>query len=433
MEDIRKKRLLFMDCSALGYDAICRAKKLGVYTIAANFYPTDTQPGKQIADEAVNIDITDIEAMLELTKSKNIDGVFVGWTDFHLPFYRELCERAGFPCCGTKRHFELLSNDKRKFKELCREYGVPTVPQFKVDISFHPEDMSQLEYPVFIKPADESGGRGVAACYDEEEFVKRFTDLYERSQSKKILVEKLVDNAHEVFFQYTIQNGISSLSSAFTKQKINNKKQYVGLPILHVFPSSHISEFKKIADKPIRNLLKGIGVMNGIVVFQGFVQKGSFYFFESGFRMGGSQFHVFTERLTGINSCEMMIRFALTGEMGGCDVTTQDNPYFAKPSCNYYVPLKRGTITVMKGVEEVRNMPEVPQLAKIFDIGKKITATSSLDIVCLRIHVMADDKELLAKTLEKISQTLDIRDHNGNDMQLESLTYEKALRLIVDS
>jgi len=433
MEDVKNKRLLFMDCSALGYDAIRRAKELGIYTIAANFYPTETQPGKQIADEAINIDITDIDAMLKLIKGKQIDGIFVGWTDSHLPFYRELCERANFPCCGTKRHFELLSNDKRKFKELCCDYGIPSVPQFKVDINFYPEDMARLEYPVFIKPADESGGRGMAPCYNEKEFIKTFTELHDRSQSKKMLVEKLIDNAQEAFFQYTVQDGNPSLSSAFTKQKVYNEKTYVSMPILHVFPSSYISEFEKVADNPIRNMLKGIGLLNGVIVFQGFIQNGIFYFFESGLRMGGEQFYVFAERLNKINSCEMMIRFALTGKMEGYNVCTQDNPHFAKPCCNYYVPLKRGVIAVMNGVEEVRKMPEVLQLAKIFDVGKKITATSSLDIVCLRIHVMADNKELLAKALEKISRTLDIRDQDGVDMQLEPLTYDKAIRLLANS
>jgi len=149
--------------------------------------------------------------------------------------------------------------------------------------------------------------------------------------------------------------------------------------------------------------------------------------------MGGEQFYVFTERLTGINSCELMIRFALTGKMEGYNVTAQDNPYFAKPCCNYYVPLKKGTISIMDGVEEVRNMSEVLQLAQIYGVGKEITVTSSLDIVCLRIHVMADSKELLAKALEKISQILDIRDINSNDMQLEPLTYDKAFKLITNS
>ena len=41
--------------------------------------------------------------------------------------------------------------------------------------------------------------------------------------------------------------------------------------------------------------------------------------------------------------------------------------------------------------------------------------------------------ERLAETLEKISGTLRVEDQNGNDMQIERLTYDRALEMIRNS
>ena len=121
MYGLEGKKLLVMDNSALGACAVKRAKEMGIKTIVANFYPIDRSASKQVADEAIDIDISHIDEMVDLIHKRGIDGVFIGWTDSHLPFYAEICERAGLPCCGTKEQFEILSNDKRQFKECCRK------------------------------------------------------------------------------------------------------------------------------------------------------------------------------------------------------------------------------------------------------------------------------------------------------------------------
>lgn len=201
--DLKGKKLLIMDNSALGACAVKRAKELGVKTIVANFYPIEKSASKQVADETVDIDISDIDAMVELVNKKQIDGIFVGWTDSHLPFYAEICRRTGLPCCGTKEQFEILSNDKRKFKQKCLEYGVPTIPEFSIDIHFSKKDLKNIEYPVIVKPADGSGGRGVKRCNNEQELIEHYTMLYDKSKSKKIICEKYIDSPHEIFLNYT--------------------------------------------------------------------------------------------------------------------------------------------------------------------------------------------------------------------------------------
>ena len=149
--------------------------------------------------------------------------------------------------------------------------------------------------------------------------------------------------------------------------------------------------------------------------------------------MGGEQFYVFADPLNGINALDMMIEFSVTGKMTCGNAKEQDNPKFSKTCCNYYITLKPGVISSISGIEEVENMPQVLQNATFKKVGDEISPTNSLDRVIYRLHVMDDSPKALAKTLEKISNTLCIKDQERNEMQVERLSYNRALEMIVNS
>lgn len=431
--NLQGKKLIFLGGSGLDACAIKRAKELGIVTIVANKYGIDKSPAKSIADEVWNVDFSDTDKMVSMIKDHQVDGIFIGWTDSHLPHYVSICEKAGLPCCGTKEQFDVLSNDKRRFKQACREYGVPTPLEYKLDIEFRRDDLDQITYPVLVKPADESGSRGIKRCDSEQELVDYYQDLYEHSASKKIFVEQYIDSDKEIYLHYTVQDGYFSLSSSFMKQKPISEGQVASSAILHVFPSSYIDLYRSKAEPAVIRMFQGLGLKNCIVMMQGFIKDNEFYFYESGLRMGGEQFYVFADVLNGINALDMMIEYSVTGKITCGNVREQDNPKYAKPCCNYYITLKPGIISSISGVEEIEKMPQVLQNAVFKRTGDQISATNSLDRVIYRLHVMDDTPEALASTLEKISNTLNIHDQNGNEMQIERLTYDRALEMIVNS
>jgi len=432
-ERLRGKTLLVMDRTALAACAVQRAKEMGVRTVVANFYKTEDSPSKMIADVAIDVDISDTEAMLALIKEYKVDGVFVGWTDSHLPFYAKICEAAGLPCCGTAEQFDILSNDKNRFKECCVKYGVPTPEIFKIDIDFRREDLDKIVYPVMVKPADDSGGRGIMRCDNEEELISHYKHLYEHSASKKIVCERYMDSGNEIFIHYTVQNGNCSLSASFLKYKVTAEKGKAASCLFHMFAPKYLKEYQRDSEPAVKKMVQELGVKYGNLMFQGFEDHGKLYFHESGLRLGGEQFYVFAEKLNGISSLELMIEFALTGEMTLYDAQKQDNYNFSQYCCNYYIPLKAGTIASIEGLDEVNAMPQVLQNKQFKHVGDKISPTSSLDRVIFRIHVMDKTKEDFVKTLCKISDTIKILDENGNDMQLQKLEYDVVMDMVNDA
>lgn len=426
MDDLIGKTLLVMDNTALGASAVLRAKEMGVRTIVANFYSLEKSASKQVADEHVEINISDIDAMVQLIRDKHIDGVFVGWTDSHLPFYADICEKAGLPCCATKEQFGILSNDKHKFKEACKKYGVPCAEEYKLDIQFKQEDLDKIVYPVMVKPADGSGGRGIKRCDNEEEMKSHYTQLYKQSTSKNIICERFVESDKEIFLNYTIQNGYCSLSAAYMSYKDKTNT-------LHVYPSSYIKQYQETVEPAVKRMFEGLGLKNAVLSLQGFVENGSFCFHETGLRMGGGQSYVFTQALSGVSALDLMIEYSLTGKMTISDLKETDNPYFSQYAVNYYIKLSSGTIASIEGYDALMDIPQILQIRTFKKIGDVIAQTTSTDAVIYRMHVMDKTPEALAKTLEHISSTLKIISVEGENMQSIPLTYTKALEVIKNS
>lgn len=426
MYNLDGKTLLVMDNTALGASAVIRAKELGVKTLVANFYPFDKSASKQVADEHVEINISDIDAMVQLIHDRHIDGVFVGWTDSHLPFYADICEKAGLPCCATKEQFGILSNDKHKFKEACVKYGVPCAEEYKVDIQFKQEDLEKIKYPVMVKPADGSGGRGIMRCNNEEEMRSHYTQLYEQSSSKNIICERFVESNKEIFLNYTIQDGYCSLSAAYMSYKDKTTT-------LHVYPSSYIKQYQETVEPAVKRMFEGLGLKNAVLSLQGFVEDGNFCFHETGLRMGGGQSYVFTQALSGVSALDLMIEYSLTGQMTICDLKEMDNPYFSQYAVNYYIKLKSGTIASIEGYDDIKDLPQMLQIRTFKKVGDVIAQTTSTDAVIYRMHVMDKTPVALAKTLDYISSTLKIISDKGENMQVIPLTHSKALEVITNS
>ena len=84
----------------------------------------------------------------------------------------------------------------------------------------------------------------------------------------------------------------------------------------------------------------------------------------------------------------------------------------------------------MGGVEEVKCAPGVLNVTIMCHEGEEILDTNALERICLRIHVVGETAEKLAKNLVNISKTLNILSTEGEEMQLEPLTYERCIEAI---
>lgn len=402
-------------------------KEFQVYTIG----DFEDKRVMDFTDKFFQINRKDVERISQMVIEEGVHGIFCGSSEEFISVAIDVAEKTNANFYVTREQWDLVSN-KARFKEIARKYGFPVIPEFNLSASVSEKDLDALEFPVMIKPTDSSGARGMNPCYSKKDFIRLYEYAQSHSKCKEVIVEKLITNAKEVFVNYTIQNGVATLSYAFTKFRVETNDKNILVPLFHIYPCQNIEEYYEKVDERAKHMINGLGLKNGTLTLQGFYKDGEFCFFEAGFRMGGAQAYILTDYNWGANSLKYMINYALTGSMSDDDISLIENARFRYPSCNYYVVLNSGRIEKIEGIDKIKELPYVLNVTQMCNVGDDIHNTNALDRIGFRIHVSSNSMEDLARNLVLISSTLKIYSDKGEDMQMEHLQYERCLTAIMN-
>ncbi|PSL36337.1 biotin carboxylase [Planomicrobium soli] len=413
MSQVEKKRILFLSGITQMIDVIRTAKNSGYYTIVTDRTPGS--PAKTHADKFYDVSTSDTEKLAEIARAEKVDGVFNAFDDVNTWNALALCEELNLPYYATAEQLEICS-DKGKFKEWCRNYSVPVIEEYKIDGDLSEEFLSALEFPVIIKPVDSYASQGITVCYGKSEARAGYTKALRFSKSKKAIIERFIDNAYGIQILYTIQNNNIILNAVVDRFVHKHFKEHPPLPIAMVFPSQHREQYIKEVDSKVRTMLKGMGIKNGVIFIQSLYENDSFYIYEMGFRLGGSQLYSIIEKQTGINQVEMMLDLLTGRSLEKYDMSMFDNAYTPYPSCNLPILLNEGTIGKIVGLEKIPQMPAVISCITYNSAGDKIAVTGSYTQMFGRITIVAASEAELNETIAIIQETLKVLSTDGEDM-----------------
>ena len=411
------KRLLILGGMRFSCEIVNTAKALGIYTLVADYNRIEDSPGKQIADEAVDLSVIDVDAVVNYVKGNNIDGVFVGFNDMLLPYYAEICEKAGLPCYGTKAQFETLIA-KDQYKALCRQFGVPTIPEYDINDE-------NLKYPVLVKPVDSSGSRGITICHNRQELEKAVEVGKKASKTQKVLIERYMVG-REVTVFWTFQNGNYYLSALANRHvKHNQGQDVIPLPVGYTFPSVFLPKYQREVEENCKRIFRHLGIKDGMMFMQCKVEDGTCYLYDLGFRPTGSLEYKILKRVCGYDPLEMMICHALTGKMGKEDIKDKANPLFSAPAFNVSCLCAPGTIKEIAGVNAVKAMDEVEDVVIAHMPGETITEKMRglLAQITVRVLGSVKKKEDLLPIMQEIDDTIHIIGENDEELMLPGIEY----------
>lgn len=417
-QDLMGKRLLLLGGVNHAIEIVKAAQEMGVEVHVADY--NEGTPAKEIADKAVKISTVDIDALEKYCVEEKIDGVITGFIDSMLPYCEELCRRLNFPFWANHEQIQIYIN-KDKFKETCREYKVPIAKEYKISYTegFDESELENVEYPVIVKPVDNSGSRGVFACQNKEQLMTNYVEALNYSKSKTILVEQLLVGQH-VNMYYTLDDGEIHLSAMADRYVDELDGKSAPLPVCLVHPSRYLSEYEHKVDGLVKNMFKDLKMENGVAFVQGFrCLDGSFVIYEMGYRLNGGATYSLIEACAGYNQLKMLIFYSLTGKM---IVNEKEDirwsPHFKNYGINFVLSVANGEIASIQGIEELKTIPGMKNVVQVRFEGDKVVGKGGSSQVIAYLLFTIDSLDELEEKLDTIYKTVVVKDQDGNELEV---------------
>ena len=414
MKEFLGKRLLLLGGIKTACSIVEKAQEMGAYVIVAD-YNTDS-PAKEIADEAVLLNATDVDAIVNWCKKNPVDGVTTGFVDILMPIVYEVCKELGLPYYATPKMLSMSTN-KIDFKETCEKYGVP-VPKTYVIGSKIPEDIySTIQFPVFVKPLDSSGSRGAGACYNREELDSQFAEAVGYSPTKTAVVEDYI-TGREFLLDYVGVDGEFRLLSMFDRYMSPGRGTAINYSNVCLCPPKQIDQYYKEANPKILKMFKELGFTDGLIFLQGHTDGKRITFYEMGCRLGGSFFEL-EQAVLGLNPVEMTIRYAFTGKMlDNIECISDRSADFPRVAmvANYLLEGDDETVAKIEGVKEVKALDSYVALIQQRDVGCHFKKDRTVDKPILSFFMVADDTEHIKETLTFMNEHLQVTNADGKTL-----------------
>ena len=420
MKSLIGKKLLLLAGAPVHCKVVEAARAMGVYTIVTDYL--ENSPAKALADESWMLNIMDVDAIVARCREEGVDGVLNFCIDPAQRPYREICERLGLPCYGNAEQFHIMT-DKPSFKAFCEKCGVDVIPAYTA------EDVQgdRCEYPIFVKPTDSRGSRGQAVCFDRDSARAAIAEARRESSDGGVVIERFMQGKQDFSMTYFVCDGEPYLIRTCDRyvgrleDKLN--KQCVGC----VAPSRYTDMYLEHVHEKVAGFIRALGIENGPVFMQGFVDGDTVRFYDPGLRFPGGEYERLLREATGVDLMSALVEFALTGKITR-PAGVEDEPYRLNGHYTIQLPItaRPGTIGTLGGMDEIRRHPRVTVAFNRYEVGETVPATGDVRQRVAEVALVIEDTESVREHVSWVQSMLTVQDTDGEDM-LVSLVDPAAL------
>jgi len=359
-----KKSVLIFGVGPLQKSIINRAKLMGLYTVGID--PAEDAACRDEVDAFEVVDGQDYEGTCAVVDKYGIDAIVTAATDKPLVMMARIAEKYGFPFFSVET--AQWSTDKFQMKQRFIDGGVPCAKGRLVKSASEVED---FEYPVIIKPRDNSGSRGVKLCRSKEELECSMSEAFGVSRLDTVLVEEFIEG-QEYSIESLHYDGKNEVIQ-FTEKKTTEFPCNVELG--HIQPANISKENQRKIREIISLIGKALKFENCPSHTELKINERGIFVIETSPRLGGDYItSTLTPLSTGINIEDNLLHIAL-----GEDIEP-------KQVCKHYSGIRFFAFeegSIIKHVPDekiVKSWPNIVDFSFSLKEGEKVNRiTSSLN------------------------------------------------------
>lgn len=354
------KKILIIGAGILQIPAIIEAKKMGLKVVAFDY--DKNAPGFKIADEAYVISTIDIENAVKKAKEIKPDGVMTLASDMPLRTVAAIANELNLPSVSEETAY--AATNKARMREILQENGVPIPIFYKINtkLLFDEKIKQFIDRQFIVKPADNSGSRGVGLCDVGSDMDKVYNYSMLHSRSGEILIEEYMTGQEVSVETFAINGQINIIAIT---DKITTGAPYF-VEIGHSQPSTINSEIQREICEVAIAANKALNILNGPSHVEIIVTQDGPKVVEIGARLGGDNITSHLVPLSsGINLVKATIQYALNEDPDIKRTKKQAAVinYFKSPT---------GIITSIRGIEEIRKFDGVVEVQIAKNVGEEV-------------------------------------------------------------
>lgn len=392
----KPKRIMILGASILQLPAIVRAKEMGLEVIAVDMNPNAVGFNVDGITKEV-ISTIDTCAVLEAARRNQIDGIMTLASDMPMQTVAVVSRELGL--VGISEDTALKATNKAYMRDALKSSGVPVPLYYRVRGKDAFKEAVKLVkdagYKCIVKPADNSGSRGVDLLSDDTDIDAAYDYTVQFSRGGEIVVEEYMEGP-EVSVETLAIDGVVHVIQ-ITDKLTTGAPYFVEMG--HSQPSQLSEDIKEHISQVAVCANTAIGIVNGPSHTEIKVTKNGPKIVELGARLGGDCITTHLVPLsTGINMVEASIRIAL-GEKP--DV----KPRYNKGSAIRYLKTIKGVISNISGIEKTNDIDGIVQVSVVHGVGEKVgEIKSSID----RVGFVIAQSESAEKAVSLAEQALNL-------------------------
>lgn len=339
-----KPSILVFGAGDLQKSLIQQCKALGLFTVGI-----DIAEGAACRNEVDAFEVAagdDYDKTLEIAEKYHISGVITTATDKPLVMMARIAQTMQLPFYSVKT--AEWSTDKLLMKQRFRQHGIPCAAGIEISDGKDLDNIS-WDYPVIVKPRDNSGSRGVVFCKDRRKAENILAETFEYTHRDTILVEEYIDG-QEYSVESLHYHG-QTIVIQFT-QKLTTDDPY-NVEIGHIQPAGLTEEQERSIRVIIEKTADAMGFDNCASHTELKVNGDGIYMIETSPRLGGDYITSdLTLLSTGVNIERLLIRMSI----GEIIEREEFDPPITMSSGIVYFKLPQGRIRCINNMDKITDI-----------------------------------------------------------------------------